>query len=74
MLVQVQDESTPGSNYHSRYMYVSDVTGSTAPALMQETSNGYIDIQYSTSNIQISNSDSGDHTFKWSTTSFPLNP
>lgn len=74
MLVQVQDESTPGSNYHSRYMYVSDVTGSTAPALMQETSNGYIDIQYSTSNIQISNSDTGSHTFKWSTTSFPLNP
>lgn len=74
LLIQAQDLTTPGSNYISRCVYVSDVTGATTPATMSEASNGYVTINYSTSNIRISNTDAGDHVFDWSLTSFPLNP
>ena len=74
MLVQSQDFETPGSNYISRYMFVRDSNGSFSPITMSGVSNGYVDISLSSSNIQISNTDTSSRTFSWSITSFPLNP
>ena len=74
MLIQGQDVTTPGSNYLSRLVYVSDSTGGTAPITMTGTSNGYLSFTYSGSNILISNTDSAEHSFDWTITSFPLNP
>lgn len=74
MLVQTQDLTTPGSNFISRLIYVSDIAGATAPTQLSQGSNGYVTINYSTSNIRISNTDGADHVFDWSITTFPLNP
>jgi hypothetical protein len=74
MLLQGQDAATPASNYFSRSVYVRDESGVNVPVAIQGTSNGYVTFIYSGSNILISNTDSAAHTFKWSITSFPLDP
>lgn len=74
MLLQGQDTDAPSTNYFSRHIYVRDGTGVNAPIKIQDASSGYVSFIYSGSNIQISNSDVSPHTFKWSTTSFPLDP
>lgn len=74
MLLQAQDPDTPSTNYFSRNIYIRDETGVNAPVTIQGVSNGYVTFTYSGSNIVISNTDASPHTFKWSMTSFPLDP
>lgn len=74
MLLQAQDADTPATNYFSRHIYVRDGTGVNAPIKIQDVSSGYVTFTYSGSNIVLSNTDASPHTFKWSMTSFPLDP
>jgi len=73
VLMSVQDITTPGSNSETGMYFCANVTG--APIkLTSNASNGYAHIAFSTSNIQISNSDTTPRLLYWSITYFPLSP
>ena len=72
MILGAQDITTPGSNYASSLIFVSDPVG--IPTVLTGASGGYITINMSSSNIIISNTNGNEHTFKWSITAFPLMP
>lgn len=73
VMISVQDIATPGSNYETGLYLCANTTG--APIkLTSNASNGYAHIAFSTSNIQISNSDTASHLLYWSITYFPLCP
>ena len=73
MMLSAQDTDTI-SNYFNRTVFVPDLTGGISPLIVSGTSNGYITISNSGSNIYVNNTDTSPHTVAWSTTIFPLRP
>lgn len=71
--INVQEETSTGSNYASRIVYASDAAGGTAPVnVSSNVQNGVANITFSGSNIRVSNSGAGSSNFKYSVTYFPV--
>lgn len=61
------------SNYYTRMAFVIDPAGGST-ATLSSSSNGYITMSNSGSNLYVNNTDTSPHTVAWSITLFPLTP
>jgi hypothetical protein len=73
MIFSAQDVGTI-SNYYNHTVFVPDLTGGISPLNVSGTSNGYVTMSNSGSNIYVNNTDTSPHTIAWSITLFALRP
>jgi hypothetical protein len=73
MIFSAQDTGSL-SNYYNHTVFVPDIAGGISPLNVSGTSNGYITMSNSGSNIYVNNTNTVPHTVAWSITIFPLRP